>query len=107
MALPLPKCDRTRRHSHSAMEKEMSTSPAKATRINLFSFTTPQMRAFHMAWLAFFVCFFAWFAIAPMMGTVRAEMKLTKDQIANIGIASVAGTIFARLLLGWLCEKIG
>ena len=29
----------------------------KATRINLFSFTTPQMRAFHMTWLAFFICF--------------------------------------------------
>ena len=33
----------------------------KATRIRLFSVSTPQMRAFHMTWLAFFLCFFAWF----------------------------------------------
>ncbi len=39
----------------------------KATRIKLFSFGTPQMRAFHMSWFAFFLCFFAWFGIAPLM----------------------------------------
>ena len=35
---------------------------SKATSIDLFSFSTPQMRAFHMSWIGFFVCFFAWFA---------------------------------------------
>ena len=30
----------------------------KATRINLFSLGTPQMRAFHLTWFAFFLCFF-------------------------------------------------
>ncbi len=44
----------------------MQTS-GKATRINLFNFSTPQMRAFHMSWVAFFLCFFAWFGIAPLM----------------------------------------
>ncbi len=42
----------------------------KATRINLFSLKTPQMRAFHMSWFAFFLCFFAWFGIAPLMAIV-------------------------------------
>ncbi|HEX3727786.1 MAG TPA: hypothetical protein VHV08_16150, partial [Pirellulales bacterium] len=32
----------------------------KADRIELFTFSTPSMRAFHMAWMAFFLCFFAW-----------------------------------------------
>ena len=41
----------------------------------------PQMRAFHMSWFAFFLCFFAWFGIAPLMTVVRAEMGLTKDQV--------------------------
>ena len=31
----------------------------KATRIELFRLNTPQMRAFHMSWFAFFLCFFA------------------------------------------------
>ena len=50
----------------------------KATRISLFDFKSPQMRAFHMTWFAFFLCFFAWFGIAPLMKVVREEMALTK-----------------------------
>lgn len=79
----------------------------KATRIALFSFSTPQMRAFHMSWLAFFVCFFAWFGIAPLMTVVRDELQLTKSQIGWCVIGSVSITIFARLFVGWLCDRIG
>lgn len=79
----------------------------KATRINLFSLGTPQMRAFHMSWFAFFLCFFAWFGIAPLMAIVREELGLTKQQIGNTIIASVAITIIARLIIGWLCDRIG
>ena len=79
----------------------------KATSINLFSFSTPQMRAFHMTWVAFFVCFFAWFAVAPLMPIVRGEFHLTMDQIANINIAGVGATILARLIIGPMCDKYG
>ncbi len=79
----------------------------KATSINLFTLKTPQMRAFHMSWFAFFLCFFSWFGIAPLMGVVSKEFSLTKQQIGNTIIASVAITILARLAIGWLCDKIG
>lgn len=79
----------------------------KATRIDLFSLSTRPMRAFHMSWFAFFLCFFAWFGIAPLMAVVREELGLTKEQIGNTIIASVAITIFARLFIGWLCDRIG
>lgn len=79
----------------------------KATSIRLFSFSTPAMRAFHLSWLAFFVCFFAWFAVAPLMPVIKGEFHLSKDQIANINIAAVGVTILARLLIGPLCDKIG
>jgi len=79
----------------------------KASRIAIFQFNNPPMRAFHMSWIAFFLCFFAWFGAAPLMPVIRQEMGLTPEQIANIAIASVAMTIFARLLIGWLCDKIG
>lgn len=65
------------------------------------------MRAFHMSWLAFFVCFFAWFAVAPLMPVIKGEFGLTKDQIANINIAAVGITIIARLIIGPLCDKYG
>lgn len=79
----------------------------KATSINLFSLSTRQMRAFHMSWFSFFLCFFAWFGIAPLMAVVREELSLTKEQIGNTIIASVAITILARLFIGWLCDRIG
>jgi NNP family nitrate/nitrite transporter-like MFS transporter len=65
------------------------------------------MRAFHMTWLAFFLCFFGWFGLAPLMPVIRQELHLTKEQIGNSIIASVAITVLARLLIGWLCDRIG
>ena len=65
------------------------------------------MRAFHMAWIAFFFCFFAWFGIAPLMAVVREELKLDKNQVGWCIIGSVAITFFARLFIGWLCDRIG
>ncbi len=79
----------------------------KATRIRLFDFSSPQMRAFHMSWFAFFLCFFAWFGIAPLMKIVREEMALTKEQIGWCIIGSVSITVIARLFIGWLCDRIG
>src|SRR5437660_6781288 len=79
----------------------------KATAIRLSDFHSAPMRAFHMTWLAFFLCFFGWFGIAPLMPVVRSELHLTRDQVGNSIIASVAVTIVARLLLGWLSDRMG
>jgi MFS transporter, NNP family, nitrate/nitrite transporter len=79
----------------------------KATSIKLFSLATPQMRAFHLTWMAFFVCFFAWFACAPLMPVIKGEFNLTMGQIANINIAAVAITILIRLIVGPLCDHYG
>lgn len=84
-----------------------NSSSKKATRIDLFNVSTPQMRAFHMSWFAFFLCFLAWFGLAPLMAVVREEMSLTPDQIGWLMIGSVSVTIVARLLIGWLCDRIG
>lgn len=79
----------------------------KANKIRLFSFSTPQMRAFHLSWFAFHVCFFGWFGIAPLMAVVRDDLGLTKSQIGNTIIASVAITIVVRLVIGLLCDRLG
>lgn len=79
----------------------------KATRINLFDFKSVQMRTFHLTWFAFFLCFFGWFGIAPLMAVVREDLLLTKAQIGNTIIASVAITVMVRLLIGPLCDKFG
>ncbi len=79
----------------------------KATRIQLFDFTSPQMRAFHMSWMSFFLAFFGWFGVAPLMPVIREDLGLSKTQIGNIIIASVAITILVRILIGILCDKFG
>lgn len=84
----------------------MNTS-GRAERIQLTDFHSPPMRAFHFSWFAFFICFFAWFGIAPLMAVVRDDLHLTKAQIGNTIIASVAITILVRLLIGPLCDRFG
>ncbi|HLI84870.1 MAG TPA: MFS transporter [Bryobacteraceae bacterium] len=79
----------------------------KAIAIDLFDFHTIPMRAFHMTWLAFFLCFFGWFGLAPLLPVIRDELHLTKEQIGNSAIAAVAITVLARMLIGWLCDRIG
>ncbi|MGZ8289080.1 MAG: MFS transporter [Telluria sp.] len=80
---------------------------SKANSIDLFSISTPQMRAFHLAWMAFFTCFFAWFACAPLMPVIKGEFGLTIAQVANINIAAVAITILVRMVIGPMCDRYG
>ncbi|WP_419700943.1 MFS transporter [Mucilaginibacter sp. NFX135] len=77
------------------------------TKLNIFSLKGVQMRTFHITWLMFFVCFFGWFGLAPLMPTIRTELHLTKGQVGNIIIASVSATIIARLIIGKLCDTWG
>src|SRR3982750_3788242 len=83
----------------------MSTQPLN--RLKIFSLTGVQMKTFHITWLMFFVCFFGWFGLAPLMPTIREDLGLSKSQVGNIIIASVSGTIIARLLIGMLCDSWG
>ncbi len=78
-----------------------------ATKLVLTDIHSAPMRAFHMTWIAFFLCFFAWFGIAPLMPIIRKEFSLTPDQAGWSIIGSVAITIFARLAIGRLCDHYG
>ena len=79
----------------------------KATRIEIFSLRTAPMRAFQLSWIAFFVCFFAWFACAPLMPLFARDFHLSAADVANINIAAVSATILARLIIGPMCDRFG
>jgi NNP family nitrate/nitrite transporter-like MFS transporter len=96
-----------RKSTHAGNINLNQDAEGKATRVRLLDFSSAPMRAFHLSWFAFFVCFVAWFGIAPLMAVVREDLKLTKAQIGNTVIASVAITVLARLLTGWLCDRFG
>ena len=80
---------------------------APLDRLRIFSLKGVQMQTFHITWLMFFVCFFGWFGLAPLMPVIRKDLGLTKAQVGNIMIASVASTVIARLVIGRLCDTWG
>jgi NNP family nitrate/nitrite transporter-like MFS transporter len=98
---------RKRREDQAPLKEITDVNIRKATAIRLLDFRSVPMRAFHMSWLAFFLCFFGWFGLAPLMPVIRQELHLTKEQIGNSIIASVAITVVARLAIGWLCDRVG
>lgn len=83
----------------------MNTQPLN--KLPLFTLNSVHMRTFHTTWLMFFVCFFGWFGLAPLMPTIREDLGLSKAQVGNIIIASVSSTIIARLIIGKLCDTWG
>jgi MFS transporter, NNP family, nitrate/nitrite transporter len=89
------------------MQTRTQTVSGKLSRLSVFSFSGVQMRTFHITWLTFFVCFFGWFGIAPLMPIIREDLGLTKPQIGNAIIAAVSMTVIARLIIGRLCDTIG
>ncbi|CAG5069916.1 Nitrate/nitrite transporter NrtP [Dyadobacter sp. CECT 9623] len=85
----------------------METTQKPLEKLNIFSFKGVQMRTFHLTWMAFFLCFFGWFGLAPLMTIIKKDLGLSKEQIGNIIIASVAATVVARILIGKLCDSWG
>jgi NNP family nitrate/nitrite transporter-like MFS transporter len=85
----------------------METTNKPLQKLNIFSIKGIQMRTFHLTWMAFFLCFFGWFGLAPLMTIIKTDLGLTKGQIGNIIIASVAATVIARIAVGKLCDTWG
>mmetsp|Transcript_22036 Transcript_22036/g.71317 ORF Transcript_22036/g.71317 Transcript_22036/m.71317 type:complete len:472 (-) Transcript_22036:82-1497(-) len=79
----------------------------KAKEIQLFSFQRPHMRGFHFAWSSFFLAFVCWFAFAPLMVLVRADLGMTIKGVFTVNICSVASTVLTRFAVGPLCDKVG
>ncbi len=80
---------------------------SKATKLELFNLKSKPIQTFWITSIAFFMCFFAWFGIVPFMPYVVKDLGLTPDQKWNSIILAVTGTVFARLLIGKLCDKYG
>ena len=79
----------------------------KATELKICSFKRPHMRAFHYSWWSFFVAFFIWFSIAPLLPEVRKTLHLTDQDIWSTNIVAVSGDIVLRFVFGAVCDKYG
>lgn len=79
----------------------------KATKFNPGDFKSLPVRTFWISSIAFFICFFSWFGIIPFMPDVVRDLGLSPGQNWNSVILAVSGTVFARLLIGKLCDRYG
>ena len=76
-------------------------------RINLFNLKSERIRMLHFTWFAFFISFYVWFNMAPLMGQIREAMGLDMQQVKVLMILNVAMTIPSRIAVGMLVDKIG
>ncbi|HBQ37225.1 MAG TPA: MFS transporter [Rhodobacteraceae bacterium] len=76
---------------------------------DLFRFKSPEIRALHLTWIAFFLTFYVWFNMAPLATSMlKAEGSwLTQKDIKLFMIANVALTIPARVIIGMLLDRFG
>jgi NNP family nitrate/nitrite transporter-like MFS transporter len=72
----------------------------RAVEIALYSLARPHMRGFHFAWMAFFIAFFCWFAMTPLLSEVARSLDLTRREIWTSNTVAVAGSAVTRILAG-------
>ena len=75
---------------------------------DIFKFKSPEIKALHLTWIAFFICFYVWFNMAPLASSMlRSVDWLTRDDIRLFAIANVALTIPARIIVGMALDRYG
>lgn len=75
---------------------------------DLFRLRNREIQALHLTWIAFFICFYVWFNMAPLASSIlRTAGWLTRDDVRLLAIANVALTIPARILIGMALDRFG
>jgi NNP family nitrate/nitrite transporter-like MFS transporter len=75
---------------------------------DIFRVRNKDIQALHLTWIAFFICFYVWFNMAPLASSMLASADwLTRDDLRLFAIANVALTIPARILVGMALDKWG
>lgn len=65
-------------------------------------------RVFLVSWWSFFIAFWSWYAFPPLLTvTIKKDLHLTQDQIANSNIVALTGTLIVRLSAGAACDRFG
>ncbi len=74
----------------------------------VFQFRSPEIRALHLTWIAFFITFYVWFNMAPLASSMLKSVDwLTRDDIRLFAIVNVALTIPARIIVGMALDRFG
>ncbi len=75
---------------------------------SVFKVKSPEIRALHLTWIAFFITFYVWFNMAPLASSMLKSVDwLTPDDIKLFAICNVALTIPARIIVGMALDRFG
>ena len=80
----------------------------KAQSIPVFNPFNIYGRVFLLSSWSFFVAFWSWYAFPPLLTvTIKKDLNLTQDQIANSNIVALTATLIVRLTAGAACDRFG
>jgi MFS transporter, NNP family, nitrate/nitrite transporter len=97
-----------RRRAYTRYDLDVAEGQAdKASGFKLGSFQRPHMRAFHYSWFGFFVAFFIWFAILPILPYMTSELRLSSEELWTSSIIGLSSTTLVRLAAGPICDVYG
>ncbi|KAK4646840.1 hypothetical protein QC761_213570 [Podospora bellae-mahoneyi] len=93
----------------SLWERPMLNSVNKKARsVPILNPVDPHGRVFFFSWMGFMLSFWAWYTFPPLLTvTIRQDLNLTKEQVANSNIVSLVATLAVRFIAGPLCDQIG
>ncbi|PBP18520.1 nitrate transporter [Diplocarpon rosae] len=65
-------------------------------------------RVFFFAWFGFMIAFLSWYAFPPLLPiTIKKDLHLTPNEIANSNIIALTATLIVRLIAGPACDMFG
>ncbi|KAK4233711.1 nitrate transporter [Achaetomium macrosporum] len=80
----------------------------KARSVPIFNPVDRHGRVFFFSWLGFMLAFWAWYTFPPLLSvTIKKDLNLTSEQVANSNIVSLVATLAVRFFAGPLCDQFG
>ncbi|KAF5878402.1 putative nitrate transporter protein [Botrytis fragariae] len=65
-------------------------------------------RVFFFSWWGFLIAFWSWYAFPPLLSlTIKKDLHLTQNEIANSNIIALVATLLVRLVAGPCCDHFG
>jgi len=87
---------------------EINPINGKARSIPILNPINKYGRVFTFSWFGFMVAFLSWYAFPPLLTlTIKKDLHLSQNEIANSNIIALAATLIVRLVAGPSCDRFG
>ncbi|KAK9806897.1 hypothetical protein WJX72_006722 [[Myrmecia] bisecta] len=82
-------------------------SEHKSKVLKVWTCSAPHHRSFHINWISFFITFLSAYAAAPLVPIIREDIHLTQFQANIAGVVTTSGTVFMRIIMGFVADRFG